>query len=98
MNNYYMKELQDYVTLFSPKLRQKKQHITVHRIFFDESHIIEVNGSKKTLKVKGDVYQLDADISWSDVKKNVGLRIRESTDKTRHIDVGLFIKDNFFLC
>ncbi|MFP3125900.1 glycoside hydrolase family 32 protein [Ectobacillus funiculus] len=54
---------------------------------------IEVNGSK-TLKVKSDVYQLDADISWSDAK-NVGLRIRESTDKTRHIDVGFFIPDNF---
>jgi levanbiose-producing levanase len=54
---------------------------------------IEVNGSK-TLKVKSDVYQLDADISWSDAR-NVGLRIRESTDKTRHIDVGFFIPDNF---
>lgn len=64
-------------------------------ISFSTNHFkhLKVNGSK-TLKVKGDVYQLDADIYWSDVK-NVGLRIRESTDKTRHIDVGFFIQDNF---
>ncbi|MBD1383135.1 glycoside hydrolase family 32 protein [Metabacillus arenae] len=48
---------------------------------------IKVNGSK-TLKVTGDAYQLEADISWSDLK-NVGLRLRESKDKNRHVDVGI---------
>ncbi|MCM2534498.1 GH32 C-terminal domain-containing protein [Neobacillus pocheonensis] len=37
---------------------------------------------------------LGTEISWSH-DKNVGLRIRESTDKQRHIDVGLFVKNNF---
>ena len=48
---------------------------------------IKVNGSK-TLNVKGDSYQLDTDISWSELK-NVGLRLRESTDQNRHVDVGI---------
>jgi len=51
---------------------------------------IEVNGSK-TLHITGDSYQLETDISWSEIK-NVGLRLRESTDKTRHVDVGVFIE------
>ncbi len=42
----------------------------------------------KTLKSKGDSYLLEADISWSDLN-NVGVRLRESDDKTRHIDVGI---------
>ncbi|MCS0824851.1 glycoside hydrolase family 32 protein [Cytobacillus firmus] len=54
---------------------------------------IKVNGSK-TLNVTGDSYQLEADISWSDVK-NVGLRLRESTDQKRHIDVGIFVEGQY---
>ncbi|MBY0199707.1 glycoside hydrolase family 32 protein [Priestia megaterium] len=53
---------------------------------------VEVNGEKK-LKIKGETYQLDTDISWSDAE-NVGLRLRESADQKRHIDVGIFAKDN----
>ncbi|MGP7819191.1 glycoside hydrolase family 32 protein [Niallia sp. 01092] len=49
---------------------------------------IKVNGSK-TLDVTGDAYQLEADISWEDAK-NIGLRLRESADKKRHVDVGIF--------
>ncbi|MGD6818262.1 glycoside hydrolase family 32 protein [Metabacillus sp. 113a] len=48
---------------------------------------LEVNGST-TLDLKGEAYQLDADISWTDAK-NIGLRLRESDDGTRHIDAGL---------
>ncbi|MCO7175810.1 glycoside hydrolase family 32 protein [Sporolactobacillus kofuensis] len=48
----------------------------------------------KTLDVQGDAYQLDADLSWSDAQ-NVGLRLRESKDKTRHIDVGVFVKGGY---
>jgi levanase len=54
---------------------------------------IKVNGSK-TLNIKGDAYQLDTDISWSDIK-NVGLRLRESKDKTRHVDVGIFVEGQY---
>lgn len=64
--------------------------LTLSTNYFKE---IEVNGSK-TLKVKGDAFQLDTDISWSHVK-NVGIRLRESTDKKRHIDVGFFVKDDY---
>ncbi|MCM2534502.1 glycoside hydrolase family 32 protein [Neobacillus pocheonensis] len=64
--------------------------LTLSTNYFKE---IKVNGSK-TLKVKGDAFQLDTEVSWSHVK-NVGLRIRESTDKQRHIDVGLFVQNNF---
>lgn len=54
---------------------------------------IEVIGSK-TLKVQSEAYQLDADISWSDAK-NIGLRLRESSDKKRHIDVGVFVEGQY---
>lgn len=54
---------------------------------------IAVNGSK-TLKVKGNAFQLDTDLSWSHVK-NVGLRICESKDKQHHIDVGLFVQNHY---
>nr|WP_216631474.1 glycoside hydrolase family 32 protein [Bacillus amyloliquefaciens] len=47
----------------------------------------QVNGSE-TLPIKGDTYQLDMDIAWSDIK-NAGVRLRESADQSRHIDVGI---------
>ncbi len=49
---------------------------------------MEVDGSK-TLNASGASYQLDADISWSQLK-NAGLRLRESADHSRHVDVGVF--------
>ncbi|MCO7127064.1 glycoside hydrolase family 32 protein [Sporolactobacillus shoreicorticis] len=49
---------------------------------------IRVNGTK-TLDARGTAYQLEADISWTDAG-NVGFRLRESEDKERHIDVGIF--------
>ncbi|WP_438351912.1 glycoside hydrolase family 32 protein [Paenibacillus sp. FA6] len=54
---------------------------------------IKVNGST-TLDITGDTYQLDADIAWSDIK-NVGLRLRESKDKIRHVDVGIFVEGQY---
>ncbi|RQW13062.1 glycoside hydrolase family 32 protein [Paenibacillus rhizophilus] len=54
---------------------------------------IEVNGTR-TLNTTGDAYQLDADISWSDLK-NAGLRLRESADKKRHVDVGVFVEGSY---
>lgn len=58
--------------------------------FFEQ---IKVKGSN-TLNVKGDTYQLDTDISWSEIK-NVGLRLRESTDRTRHVDVGINVEAQY---
>lgn len=54
---------------------------------------IEVIESK-TLQVQGEAYQLDADVSWLDAK-NIGLRLQESVDKKRHIDVGIFIEGQY---
>ncbi|WP_407690441.1 glycoside hydrolase family 32 protein [Salipaludibacillus neizhouensis] len=54
---------------------------------------IEVNGTE-TLDVTGDVYQLETDISWSEIN-NVGLRLRESADQTRHVDVGIFVEEEY---
>ncbi|WP_278046681.1 glycoside hydrolase family 32 protein [Clostridium sp. DJ247] len=58
--------------------------------YFNE---IQVTGSE-TLKVQGEAYQLDADISWLDAK-NVGFSLRESADKKRHIDVGVFVEGQY---
>ncbi|WP_141430792.1 glycoside hydrolase family 32 protein [Bacillus sp. 03113] len=55
----------------------------------DSFNQIKVDGSKM-LNVTGDAYQFDADISWSELK-NVGVRLRESADKKRHVDVGIFV-------
>nr|WP_245742341.1 glycoside hydrolase family 32 protein [Fontibacillus panacisegetis] len=49
---------------------------------------IVVNGSK-TLPFTGDAYELTADITWSALS-NVGLRLRESADKSRHVDIGVY--------
>jgi len=49
---------------------------------------MKITGTE-TLPVKGEVYQLETDISWTELK-NVGLRLRESDDKKKHVDVGIF--------
>ncbi|RYL91049.1 glycoside hydrolase family 32 protein [Sporolactobacillus sp. THM7-4] len=54
---------------------------------------IKVTGSRP-LNIKDDACQLDTDIKWSDVK-NVGLRLRESSDKTRHIDAGINVEGRY---
>ncbi len=54
---------------------------------------MNVNGSE-TLKVSGDVYQLETEISWSELK-NAGIRLRESADKDRHIEVGVFTEQPY---
>lgn len=54
---------------------------------------IEVDGSK-ALDVKADIYQLETDITWKEAK-NIGLRLRESDDKKRHIDVGINAADQY---
>src|SRR5690625_3084541 len=47
---------------------------------------IEVDGVV-TLETGGDVYQLEADISWEEAE-NIGIRLRESNDQNRYIDIG----------
>ncbi|WFA04696.1 glycoside hydrolase family 32 protein [Bacillus sp. HSf4] len=59
----------------------------------DEFEKMKVTGSK-TLHVKGDTYQLETDITWSDLT-NVGLRLRESADRKRHIDTGIFVEGGY---
>ncbi|MFB5680718.1 glycoside hydrolase family 32 protein [Paenibacillus terreus] len=54
---------------------------------------IDVTGSY-TLPVQGDSYQIEADISWSDIT-NAGFRLRESTGKSRHADVGVYVKGGY---
>ncbi|WP_188802613.1 glycoside hydrolase family 32 protein [Sporolactobacillus putidus] len=68
---------------------------TLDRLTGSTEHFkqIKVNGLK-TLKAKGDAYELDADVSWTDAA-NVGLRLRESADKTRHIDAGVFVRGGY---
>jgi levanbiose-producing levanase len=59
----------------------------------DSFEQIEVNGSE-TLDVTGDEYQLETDISWSEIN-NVGLRLRESADQKRHVDVGICVEEKY---
>ncbi|WP_144697536.1 glycoside hydrolase family 32 protein [Fictibacillus phosphorivorans] len=59
----------------------------------DSFQQIKVDG-EKTLDVSGDSYVLETDISWED-SKNIGLRLRESEDKNRHIDVGIHSEGQF---
>ncbi|QDY85496.1 glycoside hydrolase family 32 protein [Paenibacillus polymyxa] len=54
---------------------------------------IQVDGTHK-LSISGDAYQLEADISWSTIK-NTGLRLRESTDGKRHVDVGVSLEGQY---
>ncbi|WP_082574143.1 GH32 C-terminal domain-containing protein [Cellulomonas sp. Root137] len=41
------------------------------------------------LDYQGDAYQVETDISWTDLE-NVGLQLRRSADGRRHADVGVF--------
>ncbi|MEH7120581.1 glycoside hydrolase family 32 protein [Neobacillus vireti] len=68
---------------------------TINALVYSKDYIkqLKVTGTK-TLAITGDVYQLDTDISWSDLK-NAGIRLRESADKRRHVDVGIFIEQHY---
>ncbi len=54
---------------------------------------IQVNGST-TLPFTGNSYELEADMSWSELN-NMGFRLRESTDKSRHADVGVSVEGGY---
>ncbi|MGW3961452.1 glycoside hydrolase family 32 protein [Amycolatopsis sp. NPDC005003] len=49
---------------------------------------IEVNGGLVPLAYHGSAYQLDTDVSWTQLD-NVGLQLRVSPDGTRHADTGI---------
>ncbi|MCC9022151.1 glycoside hydrolase family 32 protein [Bacillus nakamurai] len=59
----------------------------------DKIKDMKVNGSE-TLPIKGATYQLEMDMVWSDIK-NAGVRLRESSDQKRHIDVGISAEDGY---
>lgn len=68
---------------------------TLNSLITSTDHFKEITvmGSKK-LEVQSEAYMLEADISWVDAA-NLGFRLRESEDKKRHIDVGIFVKDKY---
>ncbi|WP_411349485.1 glycoside hydrolase family 32 protein [Paenibacillus sp. WLX2291] len=76
-------------TLLSQPIRGLSQFVAATQ------HIpsVEVDGQYK-LDVKGSSYQLDADISWSDLK-NAGLQLRRSPDGSRHVDAGVFVEGGY---
>lgn len=55
---------------------------------------IGLQNETQTLDISAETYQLDADISWTE-SPNVGLRLRESKDHARHLDVGLAVADGY---
>ncbi|MGG1592481.1 glycoside hydrolase family 32 protein [Terribacillus saccharophilus] len=55
---------------------------------------IELQNETKALDISAETYRLDADISWTE-NLNVGLRLRESKDHSRHLDVGIAAADGY---
>lgn len=74
----------------SSKPNEKLNELTSITKSYDK---IEVDGSK-TLDVRDDTYQLEADIAWSDLK-HAGFRVLESPDGKRHVDVGISAEGNY---
>jgi levanbiose-producing levanase len=50
---------------------------------------IQVNGGVVPLAYHGTAYELDTDVSWTQLD-NIGLQLRASADGTRHADVGIY--------
>ncbi len=76
-------------TLLSQPIRGLSKFVTATR------HIprVEVDGQHK-LDVRASSYQLDADITWSDLK-NAGFQLRRSSDGSRHVDAGVFVEGGY---
>ncbi|WP_230980897.1 glycoside hydrolase family 32 protein [Rossellomorea arthrocnemi] len=55
---------------------------------------ITVEDGLETLDIKGEVYRIEADISWEDADQ-VGFRLRESEDQSRHIDAGISLEGGY---
>ncbi|WP_044338951.1 glycoside hydrolase family 32 protein [Rossellomorea aquimaris] len=52
---------------------------------------IMVEDGMKKLDFEGETYRLEADISWNEADQ-IGIRLRESEDRFRHIDVGISLE------
>lgn len=76
--------------LASQPVADLKQLVKSEKKYNDITLIDESN----TLDMKGETYRIEADVSWED-SENIGLRLRESEDKSRHVDVGLAISENY---
>jgi levanbiose-producing levanase len=50
---------------------------------------IQVDGGPVPLAYHGTAYELDTDVSWTQLD-NIGLQLRASADGTRHADVGIY--------
>ncbi|MFD1886209.1 glycoside hydrolase family 32 protein [Paenibacillus wenxiniae] len=76
-------------TLLSQPIRGLSTFVTATR------HIprVEVDG-RYNLDVKASSYQVDADITWSDLK-NAGFQLRRSPDGSRHVDAGVFVEGGY---
>ncbi len=55
---------------------------------------VTVEDGMEKLDIKGDVYRIEADISWDEAEQ-VGFRLRESEDRSRHIDAGISLAGNY---
>ncbi|SDC35218.1 levanbiose-producing levanase [Terribacillus halophilus] len=53
-----------------------------------------LQNENRSLNISAEAYRLDADISWTE-SPNVGLRLRESDDRTRHLDVGIAVAGGY---
>ncbi|MEW4368876.1 glycoside hydrolase family 32 protein [Paenibacillus kandeliae] len=84
-----LKQSSNGYTLLSQPIRGLSQFVTATQ----QIPRIEVDGKYK-LDVKGSSYQLDADISWSDLK-NAGFQLRRSPDGSRHVDAGVFVEGGY---
>jgi levanase len=55
---------------------------------------ITLRDASESLNVEAETYRLDADIFWTD-SPNVGLRLRESSEGSRHLDVGIAADEGY---
>ena len=60
----------------------------------DEVGDVTVEDGRESLDVLGDTYRLEADISWEEAER-IGMRLRESEDDERHVDVGFSPRDGY---
>jgi len=55
---------------------------------------VTLENEMKKLDVEGESYRLEADVSWEDADQ-VGIRLRESEDRSRHIDAGISLEGDY---
>ncbi|WP_173917568.1 glycoside hydrolase family 32 protein [Halobacillus sp. Marseille-Q1614] len=85
-----LKKSEDNTYHLTSQPNENLDKLTKSKDFYEK---IEVDGAK-TLKSKGTAYQIEADVSWSELE-NLGLRLRESDDLTRNVNVGISAKGSY---